>query len=265
MDVLFIFAHQDDEYGALPWIVKELRDGNSVSCIYLTDGGSRTAPEVRDRESIAVLMRLGVAFHNICFLGDPDRIHDGSLLANIARGEKEVSDWLALRGRAIRRIYSPAWEGGHPDHDVVHVIALYESLRLGIESDSWQFSIYNGYRCRKFFRSLRQIPSSAKKRSVRHRLADGIAYAFMCLMYRSQLRTWLGLFPEAFMHRVVIREESVSQFQVDRVTQRPHEGPLLYERMFATHYEDLSEAIAPILSEIRRLRDLAAGRSGGSV
>ncbi|MGA8533109.1 MAG: hypothetical protein WB615_03245, partial [Candidatus Tumulicola sp.] len=57
---LFLFAHQDDEYAAIPWIREEIAGGTAVTCLYLTSGGSRADPAVRDAESRRVLRSQGV-------------------------------------------------------------------------------------------------------------------------------------------------------------------------------------------------------------
>ena len=57
---LFLFAHQDDEFGVLQRIAHYRARGVRVACAYLTDG--RTARAVsaeRNAESRAVLQRLG--------------------------------------------------------------------------------------------------------------------------------------------------------------------------------------------------------------
>lgn len=250
MNVVFAFAHQDDEYAALPWIADELSQGNQVSCVYLTDGGSRTDPRVRDSESTAVLKRLGVSAHDISFLGSRYAIHDGCLLRNVPGVQEAFRAWLNQNAQNVGRIYSPAWEGGHPDHDIVHVLVLLEATERHILEDCWQFTIYNGYGCRKLFRSLRQLPRKSKKRVVRYSLMTAIDFAFTCFRYRSQLRTWIGLFPEAFVRRIFGRREFVVPLSADAVMRRPHKGQLLYERMFATSYAELSEAIKPVLTQI---------------
>lgn len=243
---LYVLAHQDDEYGALPWMEDALRSGARISVVYLTDGGSRVAPEVRDAESRAVLLRLGISDEDIHMLSDGTRIPDNRLAANAMRGYGLVRAWMEAHP-GVTAIYAPAWEGGHPDHDTAHAIAATLAAQHKLLKTSWQFALYNGYRCPgKLFRVLRQLPTSAEIRSRKHRGSDGFRYAISCRAYPSQWKTWLGLFPEAFVRRAILRREALVRMDDTRFRQRPHTGILLYERMFGTEYSDLSRLISPL-------------------
>ena len=68
---IFLFAHQDDEFGIFQKILDELEAGNLVCCAYLTNGA--LGPDLanrRNRESLTVLLKLGVDVKNIFFAGD---------------------------------------------------------------------------------------------------------------------------------------------------------------------------------------------------
>jgi LmbE family N-acetylglucosaminyl deacetylase len=245
---VFLFAHQDDEYGAVPWIDRELEDGARVSCVYLTDGGSRTDPRIRDAESIAVLKRVGVAESDIHFLGGNSRIPDLQLASNIALGLSRFDEWRQT-ALPVTSLYTLAWEGGHPDHDAAHLIGLITALRLGIAC--WNFSLYHGRNCpRPFFRSLSLLDARNAK-SLRYSLPQGWRWAMLCWSYRSQRSTWLGLFPGAFFRRVVMRRESVTRAMPDRALTRPHPGRLLYEWLFGLSYEEFSSRVGGTVGEIR--------------
>lgn len=239
---LFIFAHQDDEYFAAPWIKDELSDGSRVACVYLTDGGTRTSPAARDSESRRVLESLGVRSEDIAFLGNDDRIADGSLVYNLLRARKLLHEWFAFRHDAVRRIYSPDYEGGHADHDAAYVLAVALARDLDMQDGAWSFALYNAHGCpTPFFRAL-NILKHAGARTLRYSLRSGLEFAMLCWNYPSQLRTWLGLFPESFLRRVFLRAEFVNPLDPMRLKYRPHAGALLYERMFGVDYSDFSAA-----------------------
>jgi LmbE family N-acetylglucosaminyl deacetylase len=251
---LFIFAHQDDEYAAAPWLREELQLGNDVACVYLTDGGSRVAPALRDAESRGVLHSLGVADEAIAFLSSGGaRIPDGALATQSLDGLDMLQRWIETSGFVPNRIYSHAYEGGHPDHDAAHLIAARLAMQYNALDDAWQFALYNAYRCpRPFFTTLRQIPSVAPQRKAAMPLRTRIGLSWLCWKYRSQRRTWLGLFPGAFLERVLLGRESVVRFDLARLSQRPHAGELLYERLFGTTYEEFARdvhALTPPPSE----------------
>jgi LmbE family N-acetylglucosaminyl deacetylase len=249
---LFVFAHQDDEYSAAPWILEELAAGNAVACAYLTSGGFRSAPAVRDAESRDALHTLGVTDDAIVFLeGSQGRIADRELAARSLEGLAMLERWIEWAPFVPARIYAPSYEGGHPDHDAAHAIAAAVATRHGAIGDAWHFSLYNAYRCpRPFFWSLRQLPTTAPARHVPMKRKTRLSLTMLCWRYRSQRRTWMALFPGALLQRLILKREFVARFDVLRLRERPHEGELLYERLFATAYDDFAAQIVGVMQLI---------------
>jgi LmbE family N-acetylglucosaminyl deacetylase len=246
---LFLFAHQDDEYSAAPWILEELAAGNAVACAYLTSGGFRSAPAVRDAESRDALQALGVAGDGIVFLGgERGRIGDRELPARSLEGLAMVERWIDTAPFEPARIYAPSYEGGHPDHDAAHAIAAAVATRHGAIGEAWHFSLYNAYRCpRPFFSTLRQLPTTASTRRTGMHWRTRLSLTMLCWRYRSQRRTWAALFPGALLQRTILQREFVARFDVTRLTKRPHDGELLYERLFATRYDDFAAQTAGVV------------------
>jgi hypothetical protein len=150
--------------------------------------------------------------------------------------------WLTQRRQTVRRLYAPDYEGGHADHDATYVLAIAMARDLGVRNGGWSFAMYNAHGCPPpFFRSL-NVLKCAGARTLRYSLRSGFQFAMLCWNYPSQLRTWLGLFPESFLRRVLLRAESVNPFDPLRIQHRPHRGILLYERMFGVAYSDFSAA-----------------------
>jgi LmbE family N-acetylglucosaminyl deacetylase len=247
---LFLFAHQDDEYSAAPWILEELAAGNTVACAFLTSGDFRSDPAVRDAESRDALKALGVAAGSIVFLcSERGRIGDLELAARSTEGLAMLERWIETAAFVPARIYAPSYEGGHPDHDAAHAIAAAVAARFGVVANAWHFSLYNAYRCpRPFFSTLRQLPTAATKRRPVMHPRTRRALTMFCWRYRSQRRTWLALFPGALLSRFILRSEYVARFDVARLAKRPHGGELLYERLFGMKYEEFASAIAALSS-----------------
>ncbi len=249
---LFVFAHQDDEYSAAPWILEELAAGNTVACAYLTNGGFRSAPAVRDAESRNALHALGVTDDAIVFLeGSQGRIGDRELAARSLEGLAMLERWIDSAPFVPARIYAPSYEGGHPDHDAAHAIAAAVATRHGAIGDAWHFSLYNAYRCpRPFFSTLRQLPTTRTARRAAMRWQTRLSVTMLCWRYRSQRRTWVALFPGALLQRAILKREFVARFDVLRLRERPHDGELLYERLFATTYDDFAAQIVGVMHVI---------------
>jgi len=254
--VLFLFAHQDDEFGVAPWIVQEIRQGSIIRCIYLTDGGDRWRPGVRDEESLAALDAIGVRSRFVTFVENGgERIQDRFLVFGLEEALAAVRYWLKDGAFFPDRIYAPSYEGGHPDHDAAHLIAAVIADEIGILEDSWHFSLYNAYRCpAPLFRTLCQLPSKCAYRASDLSFRERLDLTFLCARYRSQWRTWIGLLPGAILERVVLSRERVVRFDVSRLRMRPHPGPLLYERRFGMRYSDFYDSSRAFVERISGIR-----------
>ncbi|HET7711901.1 MAG TPA: PIG-L family deacetylase [Thermoanaerobaculia bacterium] len=239
---LFVFAHQDDELAFLSRIRYEVARGTSVECAFLTDGGAgRATPASRDAESRAVLLRAGVTEPRIHFLGSAARIPDG----NLAEHLNQALDLLQSKVRNdFDDVYSLSWEGGHQDHDAALLIAAAFARARG--AACWEMPLYNGKGVPlTLFRVLSPIGEGWETRRIS--ALEGSRCAMVCRHYRSQRRTWLGLFPETFFKLAVRRREYVRRLDPSRLRHRPHEGPLLYERRFRYPYSRLSAAAEAFL------------------
>lgn len=222
-------------------IWRRSREGRSIHCAFLTDGtayGSDSA--VRNAESRAVLTGLGVPEENILFLGTEHRLADGALFRDLDRGYGVIEE--ATRGLPLDEILCLAWEGGHPDHDASHLIALAVARRREILENTWQFSLYNGGR---FWGSFFRVMSPIAGGEIRmHRLspAEGLRLGLLPFAYPSQRRSLLGLFPGAFLQLALMRRESSKRASLEATRQRPHEGRLFYERRFGVSFSEFQEA-----------------------
>lgn len=239
--VVFLFAHQDDEYPINARIRFEIERGADVICLYLTDGeGHGVSSAVRNAESLRVLTSYGVARTKILFPGVEHAVRDGQLVRHVDSMAQVVKDWLLPVAPRIELIFTPAWEGGHADHDAVHLVGLDVANQIGATGKCWDYSLYNAYGSRHFFRVMRHLerPGTVKRDLS---FSESLRSAFQCWRYPSQLRTWIALFPESLYRWVVLRSELTAKVDASWIAQRPHEGTLLYERLFSTSHEEFME------------------------
>jgi LmbE family N-acetylglucosaminyl deacetylase len=234
---LFVFAHQDDECLLSTRIAREVETGRRVHCVFLTAGSGPGVPSaVRDAESRAVLAELGVAAGDAHFVGSDHRIPDGSLAGHLPEALRRLEE--AVGHHPIHRVFTMAYEGGHQDHDAAHVAALAFARRRGrLLRRTWALPAYHGQGLPWiFYRVARALPD--RPRHVR-RLPAGLAWrhAFLVWRYPSQRRTWVGLFPELFVQRALLRREVLIPAELDAIRGRPHAGSLLYEKLFRFPYE----------------------------
>lgn len=227
---LFLFAHQDDEFGVFAQIEQELRLGRRVQCVYVTDGAATACPDVRDDESRVVLKKLGIDISEIIFLGRSLSIRDGQLHLYIEVYEDWFNDFINSH-KMIAACYVPAWEGGHPDHDLVHATAVKVFSKREWINRVWQFPLYHGRSCPgPFFRTLSPLPENGLVTKWQISWRDRLRYVRLCLSYPSQWRTWLGLFPFACAHYIFGGVQNLQNVDENRIFKPPHERPLYYER-----------------------------------
>lgn len=233
MNILFVFAHQDDEIAGATRMLRAGRNGDHVQCAYLTDGAFRVPASVRNEESRRALARLGVT--DVLFATLPD--------GNLPEHVHEALAFLESQVARVDEVYTLAWEGGHQDHDAAHLVALAFAQRRGIPCH--EMPLYNGYRTpHSYFRVMRPLGDGWTTRRVF--LADGLRVVGLLPLYRSQRKTWLGLLPETFLKLVIARRESIRDADPARLATKPHEGLLFYERRFGYPYERFAKATADL-------------------
>lgn len=224
-DVLFVFAHQDDEIAAAPRIRLVMSEGRRVVVAFLTDGGAGgVRPEVRDEESRAALAILGVT--NIHFLGSRERIPDGRLPEHLDRA-LELLETVA--GDDVEEVFTLAWEGGHQDHDAAHLVALAFAQDRGLLCR--EVPLYHG---RGLPGPLFRVASTTGEGWVERKIPawELVRDALLCRTYVSQRRTWAAILPLLLLGAMVRPREVTRVSTVERIKHPPHAGKLFYERRF---------------------------------
>jgi LmbE family N-acetylglucosaminyl deacetylase len=238
--VLFLFAHQDDEFGVFHLIDECRRRGQRPVCAYLTRGVNGLAAR-RNEESRLVLARLGVAAGDIRFAGDELGIDDAMLPESLAAAGDWIGRWLASFAQ-VERIFVTAWEGGHHDHDALHALTVEVSRRLGLLPAVRQFALYNRYRCPgPLFKVLSPLATNGPVESERIPLRRRLAHLRLCLQYPSQAMTWIGLFPFVLLHYVLSGRQAVQAPSLERLDERPHDGTLYYEHRRFYRWEQMRD------------------------
>jgi LmbE family N-acetylglucosaminyl deacetylase len=228
---LFLFAHQDDEFGVFQRIADCRAQGLRVACAYFTDGATPTATAARrNRESLAVLARLGVAPEDVHFAGGQLGIGDAGLPQHLAPAARWLAHWLD-GFEDIDSLHVTAWEGGHHDHDALHALAVTVAARRGLLARTWQYSLYQAAGLPgPLFRVLAPLPQNGQPRTRTIPWRARRAYLGYCLSYPSQRGTWVGLFPFVLLHYLLRGTQALQPVDPARLDQRPHPGPLYYEK-----------------------------------
>lgn len=243
---LFLFAHQDDEYGVYAAIADCVQRGLRVQCAYLTCASGALAAQ-RNQESLAVLARLGVAADAVSFAGDTLGIADASLPQRLADAAGWLEQWFTAAGAghgSIEAIYVTAWEGGHHDHDALHALTCELAARHGLLACVRQYSLYNAQGCpAPLFRVLAPLAENGPVMRSRLPWRQRWQHLRLCLMYPSQRTTWIGLFPFVLLHYLLRGEQQLQGVTLERLQQRPHAGALYYENRRFYRWEQLQQDV----------------------
>ncbi|MDB5963240.1 MAG: N-acetylglucosaminylphosphatidylinositol deacetylase [Massilia sp.] len=225
---LFLFAHQDDEFGVFD-VIEQCRSRQmQIECAYFTRG----TPELRARrneESRRVLHTLGVSERMIAFAGDELGIDDGKLSLHLDVAFAWLLAWAA-RSEKIDLICIPAWEGGHHDHDALHALAVGMAEKVGMLARLRQYALYNRRkRIGPFFNVLSPLAENGDIYSNVIGWRKRFKYLRLCLSYPSQRGTWIGLFPFVLLRYLVHGTQTLQKVDPQRILERPHPGLLYYE------------------------------------
>ena len=241
---IFLFAHQDDEAGVFFTIQKELKRGSDVYCMYLSSG-TRTFDnkliKKRNNESLAVLKALGVNPNNIHFSESLGNFLDQTLIKNINEITKKVEKFI--RNKNCCTLYVPAWEGGHPDHDALNVVAAFLCYKHPLIK-SFQFSLYNANkRSKYFFNVISPIDKNGPVITDQIPSENIMLYLKLCCYYPSQIKTWIALYPFFLLHFIFLRKQFLQKIIFSRIFERPHKGLLYYEARNFISYNEVSNFI----------------------
>lgn len=238
---IFLLPHPDDEFGVYAEIESARAAGRPALCIFLTDGAAAgQSPERRNAESTAILTKLGVDRADIAFLGCQLGVPDGSLANHLAR-VKAGADALIGMVTTGDRVYMPAWEGGHQDHDAAHLLGL--SIAGERRDVASQFPLYQGAGLPGIlFRVLAPLPQNGPVIARRIKWRSRLTYLRHCLSYPSQWKTWVGLLPFVLIDYITDGSQRLQRVSSQRVREAPHAGRLLYERRGFCTWREFDEA-----------------------
>jgi LmbE family N-acetylglucosaminyl deacetylase len=245
---LILLAHQDDEIAFAPLLARFKSAGAPVRVIYLTDGGAgRAAPEVRSRESSRALASLGVQPSEISFLGNELAVPDGLLFRYFCRVFGALEAQCASI-RALGEIYTLGWEGGHPDHDAAHVIAMALALARNRVGRAWQVPFYRAIdRGPPLFRLFAPLPANGPVHRLPLTWPEARLRAWQMRFFPSQWRPFAGLGPGILWHALTSPVLKMQRMCLGRIWERPMAGRLLYEARTGVRFSQLSERATAFL------------------
>jgi LmbE family N-acetylglucosaminyl deacetylase len=240
MTVVYVLAHFDDEYCALPLIRRGVAEGREQRFIHVADYRDPQAGERRRRETLAFLAAQGIAPAMHLHLGAETGWWDGELRRHA------IPAWAALGAAVpgpVERVVVPAWEGGHPDHDVCAALGVKLAAgRGGAPVD--QFGLYQGQAMPWIlYRAATPLAENGPIHEIPLSLRERLAWLASVRAFPSQIKVWSGLVPALAMTAIGRPAFLYQSLDPRRIGERPHPGPLHYERMFRTPYDEVRQAV----------------------
>ena len=251
-NIIYLFAHQDDEFGVFIDIYKNAKIHN-IYIFYLTNGDSKIINKsklsIRDRESIKVLTKLGVKRKNIILLGKKLGIICNQLYLNLDKVYNNLAKNLKKIG-TISRLITHSWEGGHEDHDACNLIGRKVAFKNKILKKSYEFSLYNSYKTRLiFFRVFNPLNKNGKK--VKSKFVERFFFISLLFIYKSQYKIWIGLYPFIILHYLFNGYNFLTKLQNNFLLTKPHKGKLLYEKRKFCKFKDFKIKTKLFLCDIK--------------
>jgi len=250
MATLYVLAHFDDEYFAWPMIAQGVRAGVAQHLVYVADYPTPALSARRRDESVRALGDLGVPRSNIVHIAEG--VADGAVHRHLPQAFAALRRAVA-RMPEVNRIVVSAWEGGHADHDACAAMAAALAAELGnIPVD--QFSLYSGKGLAgPLFRAGAPLGENGPRQRIGLSPAMWLRFMAAVRFYPSQRKTWFGLWP-AMWWSYLRRGYGFQRLDPERLSQRPHAGPLLYERRFKVAYEEVQALAGAITNRPRTMR-----------
>ena len=244
MTTLFLLAHYDDEYCALPLILQARAAGEEMLFCHTTRPRNPAARQRRQGETVAFLSHYGAP--PPLDLAADAIAEDGRSYLALRRLHAALEALLAEQP-SIDRIVTPAWEGGHVDHDACAVLAVALATARHGGCRIEQFSLYQGHRLPgPLFHGGRLLVENGPGIVIPLTAQQWRSYAAAVRFFPSQAHVWSTLWPA--LHFTWLRQGYAAQaLEHGRVRQRPHRGPLLYERRGLARYEDVAACVDAFL------------------
>jgi LmbE family N-acetylglucosaminyl deacetylase len=241
-NVVFILSHQDDEFGVFESIKIAIQKKRNIYILYVTSGViKKSIPKNRninrDKESLSVLIKLGVKKKNIIFLGRENNIPTCYLHNNLEKAYKKIKSILNnLKGNID--LITHAYEGGNEDHDSCNIIVVKLIRSIKKIKSAYQFPLYNAQTI--FYYSVQKaLKVNGKIIKIQSKLFDRIRFIFYLFHYKSQLKVWVGLYPFLIFNLLFRNYYILQKINKNFIITKPHKNKLLYEKFRDITFSEL--------------------------
>ena len=249
---IFIFSHQDDEFGVFESIRHAIEQGHNVIIYYMTNGKiNKSIPKQilyhRDLESLKVLKKIGVKEKNIIFFGRINNIETCCLYKKLEYAYKILSKKI-IKTQGKKIIYTHAFEGGNEDHDACYVIVKKLINKSKDIQFAFQFPLYNSNTSFFYYQVQKIIISNGKLIKIKTKFFNRLKYIGYLFYYKSQLRTWIGLYPFIVFNLIFRNYYCLQKIDKNLNIRKPHSGKLLYEKFKRCSFSDFQNQLKKFIN-----------------
>ena len=249
---IFIFSHQDDEFGVFEPIRNAIKQSHNVIIYYMTNGKiNKSIPKNilyhRDLESLKVLKKIGVKKKNVIFFGRINNIETCCLYKKLEYAYKILSKKI-IKTQGKKIIYTHALEGGNEDHDACYAIVKKLINNLKDIQLAFQFPLYNSNNSLFYYQVQKIIISNGKLIKIKTKFFNRIRYISYLFYYKSQLRTWIGLYPFIVFNLLFRDYYCLQKIDKNLNIRKPHNGKLLYEKFKRCSFSDIQNQLKKFLN-----------------
>lgn len=190
---LVVLAHPDDEMLCLPFLLDQSAKSDQIDYfLYLT---FNSLPEIRKKECERAIKILDQEVRDSRLIKFESVLRDGHGWEDIKICD--LNDFFRLMELFdIDSILTFAYEGGHQDHDLAHVVS--KLLQTALSSEIVEFS---GYRKHEIFPVFVVCKPALKLLKVSFRRGKALSlFLRLTATYKSQLRVWFLLSPRILVN-----------------------------------------------------------------
>ena len=246
---LFLFAHTDDDTLINGSMKKILFNGGQVFPVWILSGFSPKGIEIREAEANKAMDLLGVPKENRFFLGGP-----AFFILHLKYTFEKLRD--IVDHIKPDKIMTPAFEGGHVDHDTTNFLAMKIAHDVKQKNPAvllYEYPLYNGAGpAWRWWWNINVFPNESHSKDILYNKLSNedvdLKYKIMKI-YKSQ---WMYMIPARLASsrkRLTHVGEPYRIAPLDRdYSKRPHRGKLNSERWFnfwmGTSFEDFTKIIS---------------------
>jgi LmbE family N-acetylglucosaminyl deacetylase len=236
MKISILLPHMDDEVFIIPYLVEvKSLSYDQVSIYYLTKSEGRNlrfSQEIREKESLQMVKSI-LPSADVEFLGRKYNVGDQHLHESLSEIFKYLEEQLENNCDVL---ISTHFEGGHIDHDSAGILTGQLAKSLGCN-----FFTFNLYSARQKNSSLYRVAKSTEwsleQKKIKIRLPVYFHSLLIPYIYKSQIRTWVGIYPPLIWRFLVRRKSHLNVSPEFNPFSKPNNGRVLYENRFDGRYD----------------------------